>query len=42
MNRTSMVLIKEQLLGDWKVRNYIQGMKDSKCINTITNILKLF
>lgn len=38
MNRASTTLMKEQLLGDWKLRNYIQGMKDSKCINTSTNI----
>lgn len=42
MNRTSTLLIKEQLPGDWKLRNYIQGTKDSKCINIITNIFSSY
>lgn len=29
---------KRKLLGDRKLKNYIQAMKDSKCINVITNI----
>lgn len=30
---------KRKLPGDRKLKNYIQAMKDSKCINVITNML---